>query len=362
MGRASSSPGTSPTDGSPGGRDERSHGDSGVLGAARRSVRTARFGRCPVLHSLTVCPRRSEVRGPRHRRVAGEGEDDRRYLGPRLHRDGLDGPRARPAEVRSSASTSSTTSSPTYVVPHERRTCRPSSRAARKAERVSLATDPDREGEAIAWHLAGTRGLDDDGRIAPVVFHEITKSAVKEAFAHPREIDMDLVNAQQARRVLDRLVGYQLSPLLWSKVRRGLSAGRVQSRRRADGRRPRAGDPRLRRGGVLDGSTPTSPAGGSERQLPRRVLDADRRQARPEVCEPSAGGARARSPALRGRDLPRRVRSRRTRAQRTAGAPFTTSTLQQEASRSFGFGAPATMTVAQQLYEGVDLGGRARSA
>src|SRR5205823_6807328 len=99
---------------------------------------------------------------------------------------------------------------------------------AKKASTVYLATDPDREGEAISWHLIEAADIR-DVPIQRVVFHEITPEAIKEAFAHPREIDMDLVNAQQARRILDRLVGYSLSPVLWRKVRKGLSAGRVQS-------------------------------------------------------------------------------------------------------------------------------------
>ena len=101
-------------------------------------------------------------------------------------------------------------------------------KAQKKVKRVYLAADPDREGEAIAWHLAHSLNLDQDEKCR-VVFNEITKQAVQEAFKHPRAIDMDLVNAQQARRILDRLVGYQISPLLWKKVRKGLSAGRVQS-------------------------------------------------------------------------------------------------------------------------------------
>ncbi len=118
---------------------------------------------------------------------------------------------------------------PYYVVPKEKRqVVKDIQAAAQRADAVFLATDPDREGEAIAWHLAQAADLDDSS-LRRVVFHEITPEAVREAFRHPRGIDMQLVDAQQARRVLDRLVGYKLSPLLWKKVRRGLSAGRVQS-------------------------------------------------------------------------------------------------------------------------------------
>src|SRR5207245_5326645 len=116
---------------------------------------------------------------------------------------------------------------PKYLVPAEKKNVVDELRdLAKKAKTVYLATDPDREGEAISWHLieaANIKGVD----IQRVVFHEITPEAIREAFRHPRQIDMDLVNAQQARRILDRLVGYSLSPVLWRKVRKGLSAGRV---------------------------------------------------------------------------------------------------------------------------------------
>jgi DNA topoisomerase-1 len=118
---------------------------------------------------------------------------------------------------------------PIYYVPRDKKKLvRELKDAVDSAEEVYLATDPDREGEAIAWHVKEATGLEDD-RTKRVVFHEITKSAVADAFAHARDVDMQLVDAQQARRILDRLVGYKISPLLWRNVRRGLSAGRVQS-------------------------------------------------------------------------------------------------------------------------------------
>ena len=118
---------------------------------------------------------------------------------------------------------------PTYLVPPDKRAVvRDLRDAATQAGSVYLATDPDREGEAISWHLMQAARIE-ESRGRRVVFHEITREAIEEAFAHPRSIDMQLVNAQQARRILDRLVGYKLSPVLWQKVKRGLSAGRVQS-------------------------------------------------------------------------------------------------------------------------------------
>ena len=118
---------------------------------------------------------------------------------------------------------------PTYrVLPDKKKVISEIAKASKTAEYVYLATDPDREGEAISWHLIKAAKIDEN-KVRRVVFHEITESAVNEAFDHPRELDQDLIDAQQARRVLDRIVGYELSPVLWKKVRSGLSAGRVQS-------------------------------------------------------------------------------------------------------------------------------------
>lgn len=227
--------------------------------------------------------------------------------------------------------------------------------AAAKAKEIYLATDPDREGEAIAWHVLESAQMDPE-ITQRVVFHEITKQAVQKAFEEPREIDMDRVNAQQARRILDRLVGYKLSPLLWRKVRGRLSAGRVQSvavrlvverereikefvtveywtlgaelsreQYREEKERPFFQARLLK----IDGEDPVLT---SEEDV-RPHLDA-LEKANWQVGEVRIG-KRTRRPA----------------------APFTTSTLQQEASRRLGFNTSKTMRVAQQLYEGIDLGG-----
>jgi DNA topoisomerase-1 len=240
---------------------------------------------------------------------------------------------------------------PEYRVPKEKREVVKSlkSEVARSHE-VFLATDPDREGEAIAWHLLEAASIEPD-QARRVVFHEITEPAVREAFDHPRGIDMHLVDAQQARRILDRLVGYNLSPILWTKVRSRLSAGRVQSaalrlvvdrEREIEGFRPReywtidaeflqpekppAFRTRLQR---IDGNPPEL---------------ADRQQVQPILED-------------LGRASYQVTSARRGSRQRKPLAPFTTSTLQQEAARRLGFVARKTMAVAQQLYEGAELGG-----
>ncbi|HEU0167925.1 MAG TPA: type I DNA topoisomerase, partial [Chloroflexota bacterium] len=224
---------------------------------------------------------------------------------------------------------------------------------AKNAQSVYLATDPDREGEAIAWHLAEALKLEPK-QIHRVAFHEITEGAVKDAIAHPRDIDIDLVNAQQARRVLDRLVGYKLSPLLWRKVRRGLSAGRVQSvavRLVAD------------REAEVEAFTPEE-YWSVEADLSKAGRHSKRDQFRASLAQ--RGGkkislknereAKAAEAALNGASYAvSEVRTKRT--QRSPAAPFTTSTLQQEAARKLGFSAKRTMAIAQQLYEGIDIGG-----
>ena len=220
---------------------------------------------------------------------------------------------------------------------------------AKNAAHVYLATDPDREGEAISWHLVAALRLDEK-KMRRITFNEITKHAVKESLKHPRDIDMNLVDAQQARRVLDRMVGYEISPVLWKKVKRGLSAGRVQSvalhiiakrekeiadfvpseywTSEADCGVPGQKKPLTAKFYGLDGKK--TPINSKEEldEILRRMDGASF-----SVTDVKRG-ARRRKPPL----------------------PFTTSTLQQEASKTLGFSTSKTMRIAQQLYEGVDVG------
>ena len=220
--------------------------------------------------------------------------------------------------------------------------------AVKGASDVYLATDPDREGEAIAWHLAELLKLSDPKRIE---LHEITKEAALDALKHPHHIDMDRVNAQQARRILDRLVGYKISPLLWAKVRGGLSAGRVQSvavRLIVDREREiRAFVPKEY--WTIAGQFTTQ----REPELPFSAELVAHHGEKLEIStRDQADGILA---ALEG--LPSTVTSvRRREVRRHAPAPFTTSTLQQEASRKLRLRVRRTMQIAQGLYEGVDLG------
>ena len=222
-------------------------------------------------------------------------------------------------------------------------------KASSKASRVLLATDPDREGEAISWHLAASLAID-DGSDCRVEFHEITKDAVSKALKGARPIDERLVDSQQARRVLDRLVGYNLSPLLWKKVRPGLSAGRVQSA---------ALKMVVDREAGIQGFVPREYWTISVRLRPVRegaVFEARFMGANGDRTEVATGQeARDIASALEKERFV--VSAVKTRERRRAPAlPFTTSTLQQEASRRLGFGVRRSMRVAQQLYEGVDLG------
>ncbi len=222
-------------------------------------------------------------------------------------------------------------------------------KAAAQATTVYLATDPDREGEAISWHLKELLGLS-DSKAQRVTFNEITQNVVCESISHPRSIDYDLVDAQQARRVLDRIVGYQLSPLLWKKVRRGLSAGRVQSVAT-----------RL----VVDRENEIRAF------VPKEYWSLDVELARMEkpgsfTAHYWGGDKKIELESLEQaenviRDITGKTFTvtnvKKAEKKRTAAPPFTTSTLQQEASRKLGMTPKRTMAVAQQLYEGVDVAG-----
>ncbi|MBM4216390.1 MAG: DNA topoisomerase I [Gammaproteobacteria bacterium] len=244
------------------------------------------------------------------------------------------------------------------------------SRAVRKAKALYLATDPDREGEAISWHLRELlqdRGDLDGKEVHRVEFFEITRNAVRQAIESPRDLSLDLVNAQQARRALDYLVGFNLSPLLWKKVRRGLSAGRVQS-------------PALRmiceRDAEIQAFIPREywsldAQGERETQsFPLKLVEfegckveqfsftnADQaRTVERALCKASGAGTLAGEAPLSPPGKLRVVSVDRKQRNRNPAPPFTTSTLQQEAARKLGFSAQRTMRLAQQLYEGVDYG------
>ena len=242
---------------------------------------------------------------------------------------------------------------PEYVVPREKmKVVSELRKAAKGASSIYLATDPDREGEAISWHLVKAAKLDGTP-VHRVVFHEITEEAIKQAFRHPRAIDMHLVNAQQTRRILDRLVGYKISPLLWRKVRRGLSAGRVQS-------------PALRM--IVD----------RERQI-QSFSPQEYWSIEAELAKDLATGGQGFRAVLIGLiggtklEIPHRqeaerlvselerasyivLKARTKEVSRQPAPPFITSTLQQEAWNKLRFAAKHTMAIAQQLYEGLPVG------
>ena len=223
-------------------------------------------------------------------------------------------------------------------------------KAAKKSDKVFLATDPDREGEAISWHLKELLELPDE-RAYRVTFNEITKKVVNESIAAPRQIDMDLVDAQQARRVLDRVVGYQISPFLWKKIRRGLSAGRVQSV---------ATRLVCEREEEIKAFTPEE----------YWSLDALLERVRPNLGKFTASfyGAEKKQELHKEEEVQAVMEAvqaaeftvssvKRQDKLRNPAPPFTTSTLQQEASRKLGMAPRRTMAIAQQLYEGVDIAG-----
>lgn len=239
---------------------------------------------------------------------------------------------------------------PKYRVPNEKKeVVKELKKLAQKAEEIYLATDPDREGESISWHLMESAEIDPE-RAKRVVFHEITEPAIKEAFSHPRHINKDLVDAQQARRVLDRLVGYSISPILWEKVRGRLSAGRVQSvALRLIVERERE----------IDAFVPVEywsihgefkPEGLKSTFLAKlaKIDDTDPVLPNEETVKPILVDMETATYAI--------TKVKRGERRRKPSAPFTTSTLQQEASRKLGFTAKRTMALAQGLYEGQDVG------
>lgn len=222
---------------------------------------------------------------------------------------------------------------------------------AKKADTVYLATDPDREGEAISWHLAHVLKLEGDKAVR-VTFSEITKNGIETGMAHPRGLDMDLINAQQARRILDRIVGYKLSPFLWKKVRRGLSAGRVQSAvvRLIVDREKEIKAFESQEYWSIDAKLRGT---SSKRQFAAKLTEVDGKKAE-----------------LKNKEETDRVLAELEKSDFTVSAikksvrkkqpapPFTTSTLQQEASRRLSFNARRTMKAAQELYEGVEIEGQ----
>lgn len=228
---------------------------------------------------------------------------------------------------------------------------------AKKSEKVYLASDPDREGEAIAWHLTYILGIDEQEKCR-IVFNEITKPAIQEAIKDPKEINLDRVDAQQARRMLDRIVGYKLSPLLWKKIRKGLSAGRVQSvtvRMICDREKEIQKfqseeywtiDFKFKKGRSSMFAAQLTSIDGKKLMVSAKPEDlkiASKTQA-DEIC------ADVQNIVFKVNEIKKRQR------QRKAPAPFTTSSLQQDAARKLGFTSRKTMMVAQQLYEGISLG------
>jgi len=224
-------------------------------------------------------------------------------------------------------------------------------KSAKAADTVYLATDPDREGEAISWHLKQLLNLP-DSKTHRVTFNEITKKVVQESIQEPRDIDQNLVDAQQARRILDRIVGYQLSPLLWKKVRRGLSAGRVQSvaTRMVDDREREIEAFQPEEYWTLDAVLRSDDAKKTEFSAHYHGKDGKKAELKSaEEVEAVVEGTRNHAFAVSA--------VKRTDKQRSPSPPFTTSTLQQDASRKLSMTPRRTMAIAQQLYEGVDIAG-----
>ncbi|MBA3690500.1 MAG: type I DNA topoisomerase, partial [Actinobacteria bacterium] len=249
---------------------------------------------------------------------------------------------------------------PDYMVPEaSERHVRELKSALKRADDLILATDYDREGEAIAWHVATLLGVE-PALARRVTFTEITKDAILEAFRHPREIDLRLVEAQQARRILDRLVGYRISPILWRRVRPGLSAGRVQSvavRLIVEREREIQAFVPIEYWSVdvrLTPEQPEQPFVARLVQIPEgKLASAPDKKGVHLAAEADAAAHVERL----GRARYRVAKVEQKERKRSPAPPFTTSTLQQEAARKLGFGARRTMSIAQRLYEGVDLPG-----
>ena len=234
------------------------------------------------------------------------------------------------------------TMQPSYVIPKEKEKLVSELKAsAKKAKKIWLASDEDREGEAISWHLCEVLGLDEK-KTSRIVFHEITKPAILAAIENPRHLDMNLVNAQQARRMLDRLVGFKLSPVLWRKVKPALSAGRVQSvavrlivEREREIQQFKS-EPYYRVNAIFGLTRQDGSQVEVKAELDKRFTNHDEAVAFLELCR----NAEFSVEAIQKKPL-----------KRSPAPPFTTSTLQQEAARKLGFSVSQTMMVAQHLYE-----------
>ena len=220
----------------------------------------------------------------------------------------------------------------------------------KKADKIYLATDPDREGEAISWHLTKALNLEDK-KVYRITFNEITKKAVKESLKHPREIDMNLVDAQQARRMLDRMVGYEISPLLWAKVKRGLSAGRVQSvaLRIICDREEEISNFIPKEYYTLDVVLGVK---GERKPLTAKFYGT--KDGKTDISDKETLDSIMKELENASYQV---ISVKNGQREKKAPLPFTTSTMQQEASKALNFSIQKTMRVAQQLYEGVDVKG-----
>lgn len=245
---------------------------------------------------------------------------------------------------------------PSYsTLPDKRKIVAELAKASKEADTIYLATDPDREGEAISWHLIKAAKID-ESKARRVVFHEITRDAVREAFQHSRDVDYDLINAQQTRRILDRLVGYRLSPVLWGKVRRGLSAGRVQSvalKLVVDREREIQAFTPQEHWSIEAKLIKPSREKGQSTPFAARLHSIKGQKGQLHI--PNEGKAKEITSSLDNASY--HVASvKKKLVHRRPSAPFITSTLQQEAWRKLRFTARRTMQVAQQLYEGLPIG------